>query len=49
MGIRRKDRVEDVLDPTVAHDERQTLDQRKPGNDVSRKGESVRQLKVSIT
>jgi hypothetical protein len=49
MGIRRKDGVEDVLNPTVAHDERQTLDQCMPGNDVSRKGESVRQLKISIT
>jgi hypothetical protein len=49
MGIRWKDRVEDVLDPTIAHDERQTFDQRMPGDDVSRKGESARQLKINIT
>lgn len=48
MGIRRKDRVEDVLDPTVAHDERQPLDERLPGNGVSRKAESVGQLEISI-
>jgi hypothetical protein len=49
MGIRREDRVENVLDPTVPHDQRQTLDERMPGDDVSRKAEGMRQLEIAIT
>lgn len=49
MGIRREDRVEDVLDPAVAHDEGQALDERVTGDDMSRKSESERQLEIAIT
>jgi hypothetical protein len=48
VGIGRKDWIEDVLDPAVPNHQSQTLEERAPSDNVSRKVESVRQVEIVI-